>query len=214
MVSVFDPGLDDTITYAWEAIANGQPAQTGDLSIFTLDRSAAPNAVFLVTLFVTDSDGWFGSYSLEVQVGTSNPDNIVLDNHSFVGGTDGVLILGLGGDDVIDATGVTHSSIRLILDGGSGQDILFGGSGDDIYILANGDDAANAYPSGVIASAPITPNTAGDDRYILTPNSVLTVFDDQGGNTLDFERANFGITYDLDAVSGLVLTSQDVAPGG
>ncbi|MCA9034843.1 MAG: hypothetical protein KDA91_06935, partial [Planctomycetaceae bacterium] len=51
--SVFDPGLDDTFTYAWEAVANGQPAQTGDLSIFTLDRSAAPNAVFLVTLFVT-----------------------------------------------------------------------------------------------------------------------------------------------------------------
>ncbi len=212
--NVFDPGSDDVLTYAWQATASGQSAQIGNQPTFLLDRSAAPSAVFFVTLFVTDSDGGSGSYSLQVQVGTSNADNIVLNNNSFPGVTDGVLILGLGGDDIIDATGVTNSSIRLILDGGSGQDILYGGSGDDIYILANGDDSANTVPFGSTTVSTITPNTAGNDRYILTPNSILTVFDDQGGNTLDFERASFGVKFDLAVVSNSNMISQDVATPG
>lgn len=211
---VSDPGTVDTFNYAWTATATGQPAQTGNAASFTLDRSAAPTAIFQVQLLVTDDDGGMAQYSLDIQIGTSNSETIFLDNSSFSGATDGVLVLGLGGDDVIDATGVTNPAISLVLDGGSGLDILYGGSGNDIYVLADGDDAANMLPVGSISLSLITPNTAGSDTYLLTPNSVLSVFDDSGSNTLDFQRSAFGITLDLSAVGNSSLSLQDVAPIG
>lgn len=211
---VSDPGTGDTFTYAWTATAAGQPTQTGTAATFTLDRSAAPTAVFLVLLTVTDDDGGSEQYSLDIQIGTSNSETILLDNNSFSGLTDGVLVLGLGGDDVIDATGVTNPAISLVLDGGSGLDVLYGGSGNDIYVLADGNDAANVQPWGSISVSTIIPNTAGSDTYLLTPNSTLSVFDDSGSNTLDFQRSAFGVTLDLSVVSSGSASLQDVAPAG
>ena len=211
---VSDPGTADTFSYAWTATAAGQPTQTGSAATFTLNRSAAPTAVFLVLLTVTDDDGSSGQYSLDIQIGTSNSETIVLDNSSFSGSTNGVLVLGLGGDDVIDATGVTDPAISLVMDGGSGLDVLYGGSGNDIYVLADGNDAANMQPWGSISVSTITPNTAGSDTYLLTPNSTLSVFDDSGTNTLDFQRSAFGVTLDLSAVSNTSASLQDVAPAG
>lgn len=211
---VSDPGTADTFSYAWTATAAGQPTQTGSAATFTLNRSAAPTAVFLVLLTVTDDDGSSGQYSLDIQIGTSNSETIVLDNSSFSGSTNGVLVLGLGGDDVIDATGVTDPAISLVMDGGSGLDVLYGGSGNDIYILADGNDAANMQPWGSVSVSTITPNTAGSDTYLLTPNSTLSVFDDSGSNTLDFQRSAFGVTLDLSAVSTAAASLQDVAPAG
>ncbi|MFN9037147.1 MAG: hypothetical protein ACK5YO_12685, partial [Planctomyces sp.] len=83
------PGTADTVSYAWTATAAGQPTQTGAAATFTLNRSAAPTAVFLVLLTVTDDDGSSGQYSLDIQIGTSNSETIVLDNSSFSGSTNG-----------------------------------------------------------------------------------------------------------------------------
>jgi Ca2+-binding RTX toxin-like protein len=46
----------------------------------------------------------------------------------------------LGGDDVIDASGVAAGSILLTLDGGEGDDVLIGGAGDDVLLGGAGDD--------------------------------------------------------------------------
>ncbi len=43
-----------------------------------------------------------------------------------------VTLNGLAGDDIIDATGVTTSTMRFILNGGDGNDVLHGGSGNDM----------------------------------------------------------------------------------
>ena len=53
---------------------------------------------------------------------------------------DRLTVKALGGDDVVDASGVAAGSIQLTLDGGPGDDILIGGDGNDILTGGPGDD--------------------------------------------------------------------------
>ena len=46
----------------------------------------------------------------------------------------------LGGDDVVDASGVSAGAIQFAADGGDGDDVLIGGAGNDILSGGNGDD--------------------------------------------------------------------------
>jgi Ca2+-binding RTX toxin-like protein len=46
----------------------------------------------------------------------------------------------LGGDDVLDASGLSDGSILLAADGGDGDDVLIGGAGNDTLEGGNGDD--------------------------------------------------------------------------
>jgi Ca2+-binding RTX toxin-like protein len=53
---------------------------------------------------------------------------------------DRLTVNGLGGADVIDASGVATGSILLTLDGGDADDVLIGGAGDDTLRGGAGDD--------------------------------------------------------------------------
>ena len=53
---------------------------------------------------------------------------------------DTVHIAGLGGDDVIDASGLGANGPKLILDGGDGNDVLIGSAGNDTITGGAGDD--------------------------------------------------------------------------
>ena len=53
---------------------------------------------------------------------------------------DRLTVNGLGGADVIDASGVAAGSILLTLDGGDSDDVLVGGAGDDTLRGGAGDD--------------------------------------------------------------------------
>ena len=46
----------------------------------------------------------------------------------------------LAGDDVVDASVLAASAIKLTLDGGDGDDVLLGGDGDDMLLGGAGDD--------------------------------------------------------------------------
>jgi Ca2+-binding RTX toxin-like protein len=56
------------------------------------------------------------------------------------GASDTLTIRGGDGDDVIEASGVQAGAIRLVLDGGEGNDVIIGSDGDDTLIGGNGDD--------------------------------------------------------------------------
>jgi Ca2+-binding RTX toxin-like protein len=62
---------------------------------------------------------------------------IVVENFEA---TDTIRILGLGGDDVIEASGVGSGGPQLILDGGADDDVLIGGAGNDVLLGGAGDD--------------------------------------------------------------------------
>jgi len=63
---------------------------------------------------------------------------VVIDHFDF--SIDTVKIAGLGGDDVIDASGLGTNGPNLVLDGGEGADVLLGGAGNDTLLGGAGDD--------------------------------------------------------------------------
>jgi Ca2+-binding RTX toxin-like protein len=87
---------------------------------------------------------------------------VVVDHFDF---TDTIHIAGLGGDDVIDASGIGLNGPKLILDGGDGADVLLGGAGndtllgglgDDILIGGGGQDVLDGGPGGnVVIQSPM-----------------------------------------------------------
>ena len=50
------------------------------------------------------------------------------------------MINGLGGDDVIEASGLAANGPMLRFDGGDGNDVLIGGDGNDTLLGGAGDD--------------------------------------------------------------------------
>jgi Ca2+-binding RTX toxin-like protein len=53
---------------------------------------------------------------------------------------DRLIINALGGDDAVDASGLSADAIGFVADGGDGNDILIGGAGNDTLSGGNGDD--------------------------------------------------------------------------
>ena len=87
--------------------------------------------------------------------------NVTISNFDA---TDKIVINGLGGNDVINASGLT--GMQLTADGGDGNDILIGstgndtltgGAGDDVLIGNGGQDILDGGPgANVIFRAPTT----------------------------------------------------------
>ena len=53
---------------------------------------------------------------------------------------DRLTVNALGGDDTVDASGLSAGAIQLTEDGGDGDDVLIGGAGDDTLLGGAGDD--------------------------------------------------------------------------
>ena len=62
-----------------------------------------------------------------------------VDDHRLRGATDRIVINGLGGDDVIEASGL-GAAMQLTANGGDGDDVLIGSAGNDTLTGGAGDD--------------------------------------------------------------------------
>lgn len=80
------------------------------------------------TILVTNSNGVVTVSGLPTEVTITNFD-----------ANDRIIINGLGGDDVIEASGL-GTAMRLTADGGDGADVLIGSDGPDTLLGGNGDD--------------------------------------------------------------------------
>ena len=110
--------------------------------------------------------------------------------------TDGIKIAGLGGDDVIDASGLGAVAPLLNLDGGDGDDVLLGGAGadtllggagDDVLLGNGGTDVLDGGPGdNILIQGATTLVAAG----VIADNSngVLSVFGDGLNNNLVASR--------------------------
>jgi Ca2+-binding RTX toxin-like protein len=114
------------------------------------------------------------------------------------GANDRLLLNGLGGDDVIDASALAAGAVRLTINGGLGADVILGSAGDDLIVGGDGDDAAFM--------------GAGDDIFVWNPGDDNDVVEGQAGfDTLQFNGANIGETIGILAHGGRALFTRDVA---
>jgi Ca2+-binding RTX toxin-like protein len=101
------------------------------------------------------------------------------------GANDSLVINGLDGNDVIDASKLSAGQIRLLIDGGAGNDIVIGSTGDDVALLG-----------------------AGDDRFVWNAGDGSDVVEGGDGvDTLEFNASN------ADETITIVANAQRVALG-
>jgi len=104
-------------------------------------QSATPEGDGSVDVITVEGTAGNDNIKLSIQNGALVIDGlaaqIVIENFET---DDQIHILGLGGDDVIDATALGIGSPLLTLDGGEGADVILGGAGNDTLLGGLGDD--------------------------------------------------------------------------
>jgi Ca2+-binding RTX toxin-like protein len=129
-----------------------------------------------------------------VQVGGQNGHYSVTGLHAAVNvvgseGHDQLLLNTLGGDDTIGGAILVGDVVKLIVDGGPGNDMIRGGRGADI--LEGG---------------------TGDDVFIWEPGDSSDVIDGQGGlDTLRFNGSNVAETIQISANGTRATFFRDIA---
>ena len=119
---------------------------------------------------VTLTDGVLKATGIGAPVTLGNADGI-----------DTVAIAGLGGNDVIDVSGVASPTMHFILDGGAGDDVLHGGQGDDMFMGGSGSDRFDF--SGINGTDTIADFQHGLDTIRITGyGAALNSFSDLGGH--------------------------------
>src|SRR5262249_42588710 len=104
---------------------------------------------------------------------------------------DKLVINGLGGDDVVNASGLT--GMLLTANGGDGDDVLIGSAGDDVLTGGAGDDVLNGGPgqdildggpgNNVLIQAPVIAPANGSQaaNVALLTQSMASTFVAAGG---------------------------------
>ncbi len=111
---------------------------------------------------------------------------------------DRLVLNGLGGDDVIDATSLEADGIQLTMNGGLGADLFLGSEGDD---LINGGDGNDVALMG-----------AGDDTFVWNPGDDNDTLEGQAGfDTMFFNGSNVAEIVDLSANGGRATFFRNVA---
>jgi Ca2+-binding RTX toxin-like protein len=111
---------------------------------------------------------------------------------------DRLILNGLGGDDVIDATSLEADGIQLTMNGGLGADVLLGSEGDDLFNGGDGNDTALM--------------GAGDDTFVWNPGDDNDTLEGQDGfDTMLFNGANVSENIDIAANGGRVRFFRNIA---
>jgi Ca2+-binding RTX toxin-like protein len=111
---------------------------------------------------------------------------------------DRLVLNGLGGNDVIDASGLKAGGIQLTMNGGLGNDVLVGSAGNDLFNGGDGDDVAFM--------------GAGDDTFVWNPGDDNDILEGQAGtDTLLFNGANVAESVNLFANGGRAVFFRNVA---
>ena len=104
----------------------------------TIGGSVADGVADTVTIVGTQDDDVIQLFTMDGKLVVMGLATQVVVEHFDANDT--IHIVGLGGDDVIEASGVGVSGLKLLLDGGAGNDVIIGGVGDDTLLGGDGDD--------------------------------------------------------------------------
>ena len=112
-------------------------------------------------------------------------------------GNDLLVINGLAGNDVIDASRLHSGLASLTLNGGDGDDRIIGSAGNDLVNGGRGNDTALL--------------GAGNDTFVWNPGDGSDVVEGQAGtDTLQFNGANVNENIDISANGGRARLFRDV----
>ena len=143
-----------------------------------------------------------------------------------IGSTERMVVNGLGGDDIVDASGLEAGSIKLkayggagndtligsqgddylygdygndVLVGGKGNDVMKGGAGKDTMIWNNGDGSDVMNGGKGYDTAVANGSDTGGDEFVITG----------GEGHVDFQRVNFGpFSLDISNTERMVVNGQ------
>ncbi len=100
---------------------------------------------------------------------------------------------GLNGDDTIDASNLAVGALKLVLDGGRGDDTLIGGGEDDTFIGGKGDDFVVGLKGDDKAYL-----GDGKDTFVWAPGDDNDLIEGEGGyDTMIFNGAGVNETIDM-----------------
>jgi Ca2+-binding RTX toxin-like protein len=142
--------LNDVEGIDFNALGGADNIHIGDLSgtdvteinvnlAGTLGGTAGDGAADTITIDATNGD------DVILVVGDANGVSIfglgaVIHLTGFEAANDRIVINGLAGDDVVEASGLAAGAIQLTANGGAGDDVLIGGDGNDVLAGGDGDD--------------------------------------------------------------------------
>lgn len=149
------------------------PAGGGDASA---DSIAVSGTQTNDNVFVTGAPGTFTIKGLSASVTVTNCESA----------NDTLTINALGGLDVVDASALPANVIKLILNGGLGNDTLIGSAGGDSFTGGDGND--------------LVFGGAGNDTFIWNPGDDNDTFEGQADtDILQFNGANVAENIDISA---------------
>jgi Ca2+-binding RTX toxin-like protein len=161
------------------------PASGGDGAADTVTVNATNGAE---AFGVTGDVGSITVFGLQAKVDIFDADAAL----------DRLVLNGLGGDDVIDASSLEAEAIQLTMNGGLGNDLFLGSEGDDLINGGDGDDIALM--------------GAGDDTFVWNPGDDDDTLEGQAGfDTMLFNGANIGEVIDISANGGRALFTRNIA---
>jgi Ca2+-binding RTX toxin-like protein len=141
--------LNDVETIQFNALGGADTINVGDLSgtdvtlvsidlASTIGGAAGDGQIDTVNVTATNGDDLVTVSSLGSKVFVDGLSSQVAVDHAEA--TDKLVVNGLAGDDVFDASGLDAGKISLQLFASAGDDIAFGSAGDDAIDGGDGDD--------------------------------------------------------------------------
>jgi Ca2+-binding RTX toxin-like protein len=122
------------------------------------------------------------------------------------GANDSLVVNALGGNDTVDASGLSAGAIGLTIDGGDGNDTITGSAGDDILIGGNGSDTVIGGRGNDVALL-----GSGNDTFTWNPGDGSDTVEGQDGvDTLLFNGSNAAETINISANGSRVRFTRDV----
>jgi Ca2+-binding RTX toxin-like protein len=161
-----------------------------------LGGTVGDKQVDTVTTNGTNGDDLITVASVGSQIVVGGLQAQVVIDHAEAG--DKLVINGLGGDDVINASGLDAGKMALQVNAGLGDDVVIGSEGNDTVNGGDGDDTALL--------------GAGDDVFVWNPGDDDDTIEGQDGtDTMLFNGSGASENIDIFANGGRVLFTRNIA---
>jgi Ca2+-binding RTX toxin-like protein len=122
------------------------------------------------------------------------------------GANDTLMVDGRDGNDVIDASALDATQLRLTVDGGDGNDTIIGSAGNDLLAGGDGNDTVTGGRGNDLATL-----GSGDDTFVWNPGDGSDTVEGQAGtDTLVFNGSDAGETMTLSANGSRASLFRDV----